>query len=71
MESRGVTLENESYIYSWNEERQQLVVSHSTVKRAVGKELFQALNKNVKDRKSVVSVMTKSQVNKTLHKLTS
>ena len=63
---RGVTLEDKYYLYDWDADKVQLTILHSDAKNSVGKELFQALQKNIKDKKSEVKVMTQKQINKTL-----
>jgi hypothetical protein len=64
---RGVVLEDEFYLYDWDEDRNQLVVRFSSIKKAEGKELFQALCKYVKSRKSLVTPLTPKQLAKALH----
>lgn len=63
---RGVTLEGKFYLYEWNADKVQLIIQHSDAKNSVGKELFKALQKNIKDKKSEVKVMTRKQINQAL-----
>lgn len=66
---RGVQFEGTTFLYDWCEDRQQLVVQQSSQPKFVGKELWKALAKKVTNPRSVVRVLTKTQVDKALHKL--
>lgn len=66
---RGVTLEDKFYLYEWDADRVQLIILYSDAKNSVGKELFKALQKNIKDKKSEVKVMTRKQINQAMASL--
>lgn len=66
---RGVSLEGKFYLYEWDADKVQLIIQHSDARNSVGKELFKALQKNIKDKKSEVKVMTRGQINQTLASL--
>lgn len=64
MATRGIRIGNDDfYLFDYHSERQELVVTKSNVRNAVGKELFKCLAKR-KKLTLEVSVMTQSQVNK-------
>jgi len=62
-QTRGIRVgDYDFYLYEYNEEKDQLIVTKSNVSRCVGKELFKCLSRRKSSEQ--VTVMTKSQVAK-------